>query len=54
MKGELIMVKASSEKFELLGKTKVLGQTRQAPALANGHVYLRDNSKLVCIDLRKQ
>ena len=53
MKGELVLVKAISDHFELIGRQKLLGQTRQAPALSNGRVYLRDNSELVCVDLRR-
>jgi hypothetical protein len=26
--------------------------TRQAPALANGHLLVRDNNEVICIDVR--
>ena len=32
----------------------LIGKTRQAPALADGLVYLRDDENIVCLDLRKQ
>lgn len=53
MKGELVIVKADSTKFEELGRQKIIGQTRQAPALSDGRVYLRDQYEIVCIDLSK-
>lgn len=53
MKGELVVVKADPEKLIELGRQDVTGQTRQAPALANGKVYLRDNAEVVCVDLRE-
>lgn len=53
MKGELVIVNATSAKFEELGRQKIIGQTRQAPAISSGKVYLRDQSEIVCIDLAK-
>ena len=54
MKGELVLLAANPEKFEELGRVKLLGMTRQAPALAGGLVYLRDDRDIVCVDLRKK
>lgn len=53
MAGELVLVRATPKKFEELGRAVVLGTTRQAPALADGLVYLRDDREIVCLDLRK-
>jgi outer membrane protein assembly factor BamB len=53
MKGELIVVRATPEKYDELGRATVIGTTRQAPALANGLLYLRDDKEIVCLDLRK-
>jgi outer membrane protein assembly factor BamB len=53
MNGELAMVRATPKGFEELGRKPVLGPTRQAPALAGGLVYLRDDREIVCLDLRK-
>ncbi len=53
MKGEFVIVQANAEKFEELGRVKLLGMTRQAPALSNGLVYLRDDREIVCLDLRR-
>lgn len=53
MKGELVVVRANSQKFEELGRSVVIGTTRQAPALAGGLLYLRDDKEIVCLDVRK-
>ena len=51
-KGELIVVRASPKGYEEIGRQKVLAGTRQAPALADGRLYLRDNREIVCLDVR--
>ena len=51
--GELVIVKASPDKFEELARAEVIGETRQAPALANGRLYLRDGNEIVCIHVKK-
>jgi outer membrane protein assembly factor BamB len=53
MKGELIVVRANPQKFEELGRSVVIGTTRQAPALAGGLLYLRDDKEIVCLDVRR-
>lgn len=52
MKGELVLVDASPAAFRELGRSTVLQTTRQAPTLANGLLYVRDDEKLVCLDVR--
>jgi outer membrane protein assembly factor BamB len=54
MKGELIVARASPERYDELGRAVVIGKTRQAPALADGRLYLRDDEEIVCLDVRKQ
>lgn len=53
MDGEFVLVRATDQGFQEIGRQEVLGMTRQAPALSNGFVYLRDDQDIVCIDLRK-
>ncbi|MEK6238303.1 MAG: PQQ-like beta-propeller repeat protein [Planctomycetales bacterium] len=53
IKGDLVVVRANPEKFEELGRAKILGFTRQAPSLANGLLYLRDDKEIVCLDVRE-
>jgi outer membrane protein assembly factor BamB len=53
MKGELILARASPKAYEELGRATILGQTRQAPALSDGRVYLRDDKEIVCVEMAK-
>ena len=54
MKGELVVARISSDEYQELGRAELLGSTRQAPALAMGRLYLRDDREVVCVDVRKQ
>jgi len=51
--GEFVLARATPDSYEELGRAKVLESTRQAPALANGLLYLRDNNDILCLDVRK-
>jgi outer membrane protein assembly factor BamB len=53
MTGEMVAVRASPTAYEEIGRTQVLGPTRQAPSLSNGLLYLRDDKEIVCLDVRK-
>ena len=53
MKGEFVLVRANPEEFEEIGRATVIGKTRQAPALANGLLYFRDDNEILCLDIRK-
>ncbi|MEQ9408419.1 MAG: PQQ-binding-like beta-propeller repeat protein [Fuerstiella sp.] len=54
MKGELVLVKASTNGFEEISRATILQQmTRQAPVIAAGRLYLRDDSEVVCLDVSK-
>lgn len=59
--GDLIVAKLSQDGYEELGRQKVLettGETRGRtyvwcpPAYANGHMYVRNEKELICVDLR--
>lgn len=52
MKGELVVIRATPDGYEEIGRSNVIGTTRQAPALANGRLYLRDSAEIVCLDVR--
>ncbi len=52
MKGELVIVSASTSGFTESARAPVLGMTRQAPVISNGRLYLRDDREVVCIDVR--
>lgn len=49
MQGELVTVKANPDHYEELGRKMVIGKTRQAPVLANGNIFLRDDREIVCL-----
>ena len=53
MKGELVVARASPDRYDEIGRVTVVGSTSQAPALANGLLYLRDDAEIVCLDVRK-
>lgn len=52
MKGELVIVRADPEGYEEIGRSNVIGQTRTAPYLSNGRLFLRDGKEIVCLDVR--
>lgn len=53
LKGEIVIVAARSDKFQQLGRQPALDMTRQAPSLAGGLLYVRDDLEIACYDLRK-
>ncbi len=53
MSGELILVKATPDKYVELGRAKLFGKTRQSLSISNGRGYIRDDQNVVCFDLRK-
>ncbi|MCI0360513.1 MAG: PQQ-like beta-propeller repeat protein [Planctomycetaceae bacterium] len=53
MNGELVLVRATPKEYEELGRATVIGSTRQAPALSDGRLFLRDDAEIVCLDVRK-
>jgi len=53
LNGELVAAKLSPKGYEELGRSQVVAKTRQAPTLADGLLYLRDDKEIVCLDVRK-
>ncbi len=53
LKGELVLVAASPKGFRELARAEVIGPTRQAPALSGGKLILRDDSEIVCLEVKK-
>lgn len=50
--GDVVMVKINPDNYEELGRFKPLGgQSWTAPIVANGKLYVRNKSTLVCLDL---
>lgn len=54
--GTLSLLKLTPEKGEVISSVKILpGQQRWAhPVIANGKLYLRDDKKMVCLDVKGQ
>jgi outer membrane protein assembly factor BamB len=53
--GELLMVAASRDRFEVLARAQVLArETRAFPAIADGLFFARDQDTLVCLRLWKE
>ena len=51
--GELLLVAASSQDFQLIAKARILAATVRAyPALADGRLFVRNQKELVAVDLR--
>lgn len=53
MKGELVVAMATPKGYMEVGRKVVIGSTRQAPSLAGGRLYLRDDKEIVCLDVRE-
>ena len=53
MTGELVIVAASSKGFLELARAEVIGETRQAPSIAHGRLYLRDGQDIVCLNIKQ-
>lgn len=51
MKGEFVLVDATPDEFRELGRSKLLGKTRQAPSIAGGRAYVRDDAEVLCIKI---
>ena len=51
--GELILVRAASTGYEELARADIGISTRQAPTLAGGRLYFRDDAHILCLDVRK-
>lgn len=49
--GQLVLVEATPTAYQERSRADVGIATRQAPALADGRLYLRDNASIVCFDV---
>jgi outer membrane protein assembly factor BamB len=54
MEGEVVIVDASPKEFHELGRASIMETTRQAPALANGHLFVRDDKDVICINVMEK
>ena len=51
-KGDVVLAKASPEKYEEKARMPLLGETRTAATIANGRLYLRDLQNIWCLDIK--
>ena len=54
MEGEVVIVEASPKEFHELGRATIMETTRQAPAIANGHLFVRDDKDVICINVKSK
>src|SRR5262249_62266376 len=52
--GDLILAEANETKYTEKARTKILKTCRAHPALADGRIFARDNTKLVCVDVKNK
>ncbi len=53
-RGELVLVRANGEKYELVSRVRIFGEDSEVlshPALANKRIYIRDGLSICCVEL---
>ncbi len=53
MEGELVLVRATPEAYEELGRATLFGKTRQSLSISGGLGFIRDDQDVVCVKLSK-
>jgi outer membrane protein assembly factor BamB len=51
--GQFLMIRASGDKYELLGEAKLGANWIPSPCITDGKLYIRSNKGVACYDLRK-
>lgn len=51
MAGELVLVRATPQRYEELGRAQLFGKTRQSLSIAGGFGYIRDDREVICLKL---
>lgn len=51
--GKLVLVNPTPNGFEELGRKTYLSKYRQAPAISNGRLFLRDEKEMICLKISK-
>jgi outer membrane protein assembly factor BamB len=52
MNGEVGIIEATPSGFKELSRATIMETTRQAPAIASGRLYVRDDKEVICVDVR--
>src|SRR5262249_9156697 len=50
-KGDLVVVRATPEKYEEKGRVTLLGDNRTVPTIADRRLYVRDLQNVYCLDI---
>ncbi len=50
-KGDLVLVRATPERFDEKARVTILGENRTVGTIANKRLYLRDKEKILCLDI---
>lgn len=50
-KGDLAVVRATPEKYDVQGRFSLLGDNRTVPTIAGGRLYVRDLEHVYCLDI---
>jgi len=53
-RGQLFLMAADEKAFRMIGMAEVCGKNWCSPAYADGKLYLRDKSELLCLELMAQ
>src|SRR5581483_1424068 len=51
--GDLVLARATPEKYEEKARLKVLGDNRTIPTIADKRLYIRDKENVLCLDVAK-
>ena len=51
--GNLVLLDPNPKEYRELARTKICGETWVHPALANGRLYIRDATDLICVEMPK-
>ena len=52
--GNLMLLEPNAKEYQELARAKVCGETWAHPALSDGKLYLRDDKKLICLQMGSQ
>ena len=50
-KGDLVLVRATPERFDEKARVRMLGENRTVGTIANKRLFLRDRVNILCLDL---
>jgi hypothetical protein len=51
--GDLVLIEPDPKEYRELARSKVCGKTWAHPAIADGKMYVRDRTHLICVEMRR-